>query len=170
MPHVERIHEHPFIEHHDLFVLECDAFAEIIPNLQLDSRHFVSLLVADFSAVSQDELVALSESMIQSGSRYFCAWGNRCQSAHGAFDVACSAFEPDGAAVIMTTDHRDDPIEEAIWYLLNCAQPVDPYDRDCHATIAICVNATGSAQTIRRAFRNPVEFSDNHGPTVDEAP
>ncbi len=95
-------------------------------------------------------------------------WGKSSPTAHLAFDLACCQFEPGSDGVILTVDHNDDPIEEAIWYTLNCAQPAPPYDRVCHATIAICIDHMESAQKVENAFIDPVAFSDINGPIVDE--
>ena len=54
-----------------------------------------------------------------------------------------------------------DPLEEAIWFTLFYSCPVEPYDLDWHATIAICINDPGSARVVEAAFRNAREFLDN---------
>jgi hypothetical protein len=71
--------------------------------------------------------------------------------------------------LILTDDHSHQTLEYAIWYTLNCAHPVGPNDRDCLATVAICVNAKSAGQAIREAFSDPGTFSDQHGPGVDDA-
>ena len=115
-----------------LFLLCCDSFADIAPSLgTLPEGNFVTLIIADFDRTSLDALTELSKTMIDAGSRYFCAWGNNCATAHLAFDLACCEFDADSESVIVTTDHGDESIGDAIWYTLNCAYPVDPYDRDC---------------------------------------
>lgn len=165
MPEIERIHDHPSIKEHSLHVLDCRSFAEIVPAVSaMPCRHFVTLLVAHFTTITRDSLVALSQQMIDAGSRYFCAWGRDCRVAHHAFDLACCEFEPEGDHVILTTDHHDESLEQAIWFALNCARPDGPYERGCHATIAISVNDHEAGQTIRRAFADPVRFSEHNGP------
>jgi hypothetical protein len=168
VPIIQRIHNHPFIERSGLYLLNCHSFSDIIPALDITSPHFVALIVADFTTETLDDLVRFSQQMIEAGSRYFCAWGEGCRKAHLAFDLACCQFEPGSESVIFTTDHHDDPIEEAIWHLINCAYPDDPYDRDCHATLVICVNKPQLAQTVQLAFADPLEFSEKNGPNVDD--
>lgn len=153
-----------------LYILECGSFSDILPAIAaLPGRHFVTLLISDFSSTTREDLVDLSKQLIAAGSRYFCAWGRCCQMAHLAFDLACCEFEPDTDNVILTTDHSRESLNDVIWYALNCAHPVDPYDRGWHAIIAICVNDTNAAQTIREAFTDPAKFSKHNVPTVDEA-
>ncbi len=156
-------------DNHGLYVLECKSFADIGPALKLPSKHFVLLFVADFATISRDDLVALTDHLIELGARYFCAWGPECRSAHAGFDAACSRFYDGGDDVIMTTDHHADSLEDAIWYLLNCANPSPGFALDCDATIAILIDQGDHAETVRRAFAAPESFSDNNGPAVDEA-
>jgi len=60
-------------------------------------------------------------------------------------------------------------LADALWFAMVCAYPVEPYDREWHATLAICVNDRASSQTIRKAFVDPVNFSAQKGPAIDEA-
>jgi hypothetical protein len=148
-------------ENHGLYLLECESFDEVPSNLEI-GPYFVSFLVADFSTINRDDLVRLTGRMIARGSRYFVAWGKDSNAAHVAFDLACCEFE-DGEeedAVILTTDHLDESIEEAIWFAMNCAFPSHPYDRNCVGLVAICIHDPGSAKVVRSAFESPDEFSD----------
>ena len=170
MAHIEHLSDHPDDSNRGLYLLDCDTFADILPVVsQLPGKHFVTLLIADFSTVTQDDMVALSRRLISAGSRYFCAWGRDCQMAHLAFDLACCEFEIDSEHVILTTDHSKESIEDAIWFTLVCAYPVDPYDKDWQATIAICVKDQSASHTVRKAFTDPATFSEKNGPVVDEA-
>jgi hypothetical protein len=170
MAHIEHLNDHPDDSKRGLYLLDCDTFADILPAVShLPGKHFVTLLIADFSSTTRDDIVALSKQLISAGSRYFCAWGQECQIAHLAFDLACCEFETDNEHVILTTDHSKESVEDAIWFTLVCAYPVDPYDQEWRATIAICVNDKAASQTVRKAFTDPATFSEDNGPVVDEA-
>lgn len=165
----QRLHHHPHDPDRGLYLLDCDAFAEILPAMsELPGKHFVVLLITDFSAVTQDDVVILSRGLIAAGARYFCAWGRECQRAHLAFDLACCEFEAGDGHVILTTDHSRESLDDAIWYAIVCAYPVDPYDRDWQGTLAVCVNDRDASQTVRKAFMDPVAFSDIHGPAIKD--
>ena len=169
MATIEHLHDHPDDSSRGLYVLDCDAFADIVPALSdLPGEFFVALLIADFSAVSREVLVDLSRELIAAGARYFCAWGRDCQVAHLAFDLACCEFETDSEAVILTTDHSRESVEAAIWFATVCAYPVDPYDRGWHATVAICVSDRAASQTVRKACTDPIAFSESHGPAIKD--
>ena len=145
----------------DLFLLRCGSFSDIAQSLsEFPNGSFVTLIIADFRKTSFDALTSLSESLINAGSRYFCAWGDNCKTAHHAFDLACCEFEPDSKGVIITTDHGSESIDDAIWYTLNCAIPMAPYDQDWKSLVAICVVDDGAAESVRNAFSDPIAFSD----------
>lgn len=168
MAHIERLHSCLNDADRSLYILECDSFADIFPAVtMLPGDHFVTLLIADFATTTVNDLVSLSSQLIAAGSRYFCAWGQDCENAHLAFDLACCEFEAGTDNVILTTDHSRESLEDAIWYALNCAKPAEPFDRDWRAIISICVNNKSASQSVRRAFTNPVEFSEKNGPDVD---
>ncbi len=170
MAHIEHLNDHPDDSKWGLYLLDCDTFANILPAVShLPGKDFVTLLIADFSSTTRDDIVALSKQLISAGSRYFCAWGQECQMAHLAFDLACCEFEADNEHVILTTDYSKASVEEAIWFTLVCAYPVDPYNHDRRAAIAICINDKAASQTVRKAFTDPATFSDDNGPVVDEA-
>ena len=170
MASIEHLHDHPHDSDRGLYLLDCEAFADILPAVaQLPGKYFVVLLIADFSAGTRDDVVVLSRGLIAAGARYFCAWGQACQTAHLAFDLACCDFEADNEPVILTTDHSKESLEDAIWFAMVCAYPADPYDREWHATLAICVNDRASSQTVRTALADPVSFSAQNGPAIDEA-
>ena len=115
MAHIEHLNDHPDDSKRGLHLLECDTCADILPAVShLPGKHFVTLLIADFSSTTRDDVVALSKQLISAGSRYFCAWGQECQMAHLAFDLACCEFETDNEHVILTTDHSKESVEDAI--------------------------------------------------------
>ncbi len=166
----ERLSDYPPDSDRSLYILECDSFTGIDSVVRdLPGKHSIVFLIADFKTTTLDDLTALSRELINAGARYFCAAGNDCQTAHLAFDLACCEFEPDSDNVILITDHSHESFADAIWFVLNCAYPVDPYDRDWHATIAVCVKDDQSAQEVRAAFASPVEFSHVDEPGADTA-
>ena len=147
----------------DLRLFECESFESIFSDFELEAAHFVALLIADFKVLTRDQIQAAGVELIRRGCRYFCAWDPDCTDAHLAFDLACVEFHKGDCdkGAILTGDFHRDPLEEAIWFTLFCSCPVEPYDLDWHATIAICINDPGSARVVEAAFRNAREFLDN---------
>jgi hypothetical protein len=59
---------------------------------------------------------------------------------------------PNSADVIMTTWHDDYTLDEAIEYLINSTYPTDGFAAGSDYWIAICVNNSSWAATIRQQF------------------
>lgn len=161
-----------FDEHRDgakrrLTLIECDTFSDVMAAIETPpGKRFATLLVADFLAATADGLVILARRLIDLGARYLCAWGPGCQSAHDSFDIACCEFEMNSESVILTTDHSNETLAKAVWFALECTDPVPPYKFD--SIVAICVNDKNAGSIIRNAFRDPVAFAERYGPSVDD--
>ena len=146
-----------------LYAIGAASLAESREQLHgLPPVNFVTLLIANFDALDNGELGHWTKGLIDAGSRYFCAWGNRCDLAHEIFDEECSMFESDEESVIMTTDHRDDSIDDAIWFALNCAVPAPPYDRNWNAILAVSIDDAESLDRLRAVFAEPTQFCEQH--------
>lgn len=65
--------------------------------------------------------------------------------------------DPTGESVIMTTSHRDEPLSEAMWFLLHCTSPDERYE--CPSTLAILVGSSQWAAEIRQALSDPRKFT-----------
>lgn len=144
-----------------LFVLDAPTLAESLSSLSgLPSVNFVTLLIADFESLDGQELGGWTAELVRLGCRYFCAWGKGCEMAHEVFDEECSIFDPEVESVIMTTDHGNETLEEAIWFALNVAVPASPYDQNWNGILGISINDPDSTGKLRSAFADPVTFSD----------
>lgn len=160
---LEYLNDYPPDSYRGLYLLECISFAAIASAIeQLPGKYIVAFVIADFSLLSLDEMTSIVRLLIRSGARYLCAAGPMCQEAHEAFDWACLDIEEKEGSVILTTDHSQESLMEAIWFVLNCAYPCNPYDQDWHATVAICINNQVAAQSVRDAFSDPVRFTELH--------
>jgi hypothetical protein len=68
---------------------------------------------------------AIARRWIDAGASYICAWGSAADDTEEAFDSA-SFLEEVGAPLaftLMTTSHRDESIEEALWFAFYTAMP-----------------------------------------------
>lgn len=68
----------------------------------------------------------VSEWLVRSGCLYMSVWGDDCETWHDRVDLAnLSAFDfgdiPDDAFVL-TTWHAHEPLTEALWFAVNCAE------------------------------------------------
>ena len=64
---------------------------------------------------------------IEQGASYICAWGHDCEVLEETFDYAAflPEFGPELPFTLMTTAHRDQPLEEALEFAFQLAQPPD---------------------------------------------
>jgi hypothetical protein len=149
----------------DLFTVQLNRIGELPDNLGLPSRYFACLLAWDASEVSADEIRSVGQKLVDQGAAYFCLWGPDCERVHDLIDEVEAAREeanPDDQSVIMTSWHHDEPLSEAIWFVLRCALPDDPYIDDCKSTLAISIGSSEWATEIRSALSDPKNFSDQY--------
>src|SRR2546429_4300712 len=78
---------------------------------------FVLLLAADARGASLQALRKCCSQLLTAGARYVCCWGPDCSRVHDACDLAAMELGLNrGDAVIMTTWHDREPLEETIWF------------------------------------------------------
>jgi len=58
----------------------------------------------------------------------------------------------------MTSSHENEPLAEAIFFVLRCAYPDEGYEEDCGSTLGIAIGSPSSAAEIRDAFSNLERF------------
>jgi hypothetical protein len=129
--------------------------------LEIPSRRFRLLVVADVTAIPTDVISEFAYAALKSGMVYCCSWGPGCKRLHDIVDQVCVADElgarlfvgPNSSDVIMTTWHDDDTLDEAIEYMVNSSYPTDGFAADSDYWIAICVNDVEWAATIRQRLR-----------------
>jgi hypothetical protein len=71
--------------------------------------------------------VKTARAWLEAGASYICAWGPGSEQMEETFDYA--AFLPEcGPALpftLMTTSHREQKPDEALWFAFYCAKPPD---------------------------------------------
>ena len=58
----------------------------------------------------------------------------------------------------MSTWHDDEPLAEAIWFMLFNAYPDDAFFDDCHSALGLSLGSSTWAAEIRRAMSDPRKF------------
>jgi hypothetical protein len=130
------------------------------PALEIPSRRFRLLVVADTIEISTDIISQFAYAALKSGMVYFCAWGPGCERFHDIVDEVRVKDElgervfvgPNPEDTIMTTWHPDDTLEEAVEYFINWAHPTHGFAEGSDCWMAICVNNKEWAATIRQKF------------------
>jgi hypothetical protein len=76
---------------------------------------------------------------VDAGASYICAWGPDSRAVEETFDYA--SFLPEfGESLpftLMTTSHRDETPEEALWFAFYTATPPDDLDHDLTSVVII---------------------------------
>ena len=141
----------------ELYFIAAPDFAALPESFSFPSQHFVALLVADTTQVAAETLGSFSRALLSSGCSFFCAWGPGCERAHDLFDEECLF----ASAVIMTTWHDDEPLDEAIWYFLRTTFPHDAYWHGTHSALAIVVGDPHWASHVERRLRDIPSLADD---------
>jgi hypothetical protein len=94
--------------------------------VSVDAGNYVLLIASEKPTVALG--IKTVRAWVDAGASYICAWGPDCEQVEESFDY--SSFLPEYgkelAFALMTTSHKDEPIEEALWFAFNCAKSVDP--------------------------------------------
>ncbi len=92
--------------------------------------------------LSEKPTVALgiktARAWVDAGASYICAWGPGCEEVEESFDYASFLPEYGGELtfILLTTVHKDEPIEEALWFAFNCAKSVEP-DQELNVVVIV---------------------------------
>ncbi len=142
-----------------LYLLDLHSSDEIPTTFDLGSPHFGCILVWDASRSNTQEVVSVVQPLIDAGCVYFCCWGPSCEWVHDTIDTCDPYFESTGA-VIMTTWHERDPLEEALWFFLNTMWPDPAFENSFQSSIAVIIGSKDWATTVRAALQNPETFTN----------
>jgi len=69
--------------------------------------------------------IKTARAWVDAGALYVCAWGPDCEQVEESFDYSSFLPEYGKELALMTTSHKDEPIEEALWFAFNCAKLQD---------------------------------------------
>ena len=78
--------------------------------------------------------IKTARAWVDAGAR--CAWGPDSEEVHESFDYAGFLPEYGEEVELVTTAHRDEPIEEALWFAFNCAKSVEP-DQELNVVVIV---------------------------------
>lgn len=136
------------------FVEDFAALEHIAP----PSAHTVLLIVADASDVSVETISRVAKWLLASGLIYVCAWGPDCERVHDIFD---ETYVGDGTIVpsftFMSSWHSDEPLEEALWFFLQCASTLGA-EMESASYLAVTVGRRDWEATVDDALSNRDAF------------
>ena len=122
--------------------------------------HRLCLLAADFTRLSNTDLAALVQSLVEQGVVYFVCWGPGCARAHDLVEDLVLLIEGAEAqhAMIMVTSHANETLAEALLFLLTEAWPDRAYQHSTEAILAVALDQPEAAQLIAEAMAEPEHF------------
>jgi hypothetical protein len=126
--------------------------------LQIPSRRFRLFVAADVTRDTTEVISEFTLAALKSGMVYFCAWGPDCSRFHDIVDEVILGDDLDERLfvgqdpddLIMTTWHERDPLNEALDFFINWAQPSGNFRIDSDHWVAVCVNNPEWAAEIRQ--------------------
>jgi hypothetical protein len=144
-----------------LYLLDVASFAEVSSDLDLESRFFICLVVANTEDTPREELSPFIQKLFTSGCAYLLAWGKGCEAFHDLADEELVGLSErnENFQEVMTTWHENEPLSEVLWFALNSAWPAEPFEEECCSLLVICVNDPEWAGQCRDALCDPRAFS-----------
>src|SRR3954467_9205564 len=96
------------------------------PVVSLPTPRFVCLLAWDARAATVEEISAIARRLLDAGAVYICSWGPGCECVH---DIIDEEEVGDGShttnSAVMTTWHADEPLADALDFVLTHTIPDD---------------------------------------------
>ena len=136
--------------------------AAALPRLALPSGNFACLLAWDARDASPEAVTALVDPVLRAGASYFVCWGPDCERVHDIIDEMVSnpdnAFGVPEGFCIMTTWHSPEPFRDALFHVLFCSWPDEPYEDSTHTALAISTGSSSWAAEMAEALDHPEEF------------
>ena len=80
---------------------------------------FTCLLYSNQENVGNDEMMLIANWLVLSGCRYALCAGLKCKEWHDTIDTADITRDPTIQNLVMTTSHKNEPIEDVVWSWLN---------------------------------------------------
>jgi hypothetical protein len=145
-------------------ILECALFSEAVTDFAalervvLPSARTVLFIAADAHGVRTDTIAHVAERMLASGVVYVCVWGSGCKRVHDIFDdVHVGDGTIESNFTLMSTWHGDESLEEALWFFIQCALPLDTEIEET-SYLAVTVGSAEWAASIDHALSDLPAF------------
>ena len=142
-------------------ILDINKPSEIPIEFHLSSPNFACLIAWDSINATAEEIYSVVEPLIKNGASYFCTWGPDCERVHDIIDeidrTHSDLGSPEGS-VIMTTRHKGEPIQEALYFFLLCSRPDEHYESSTNSSLAIVIGNTEWAEEIKKSLSAPRQF------------
>ncbi len=145
----------------DLYYLFLPSFEDVKLIKSLPKKYFVLLILNQLKSFSKISVFYLANEFYKKGMVYLCSWGNDCEIIHDLFDEEiCSIFQDEtDDNVIMTTWHKDETLDEALWFSINTAWPANDYFDECKRVLVLNVGGKNLETHILDQLKNPKKLT-----------
>jgi hypothetical protein len=133
----------------EVFAVHAASLSQASAEISLTTKYLTVLIVCDSDQISVDEISNFAEVLLDEGAVYVCVWGKGCERFHDIIDEIEVEREVFGKSCwnrnkgqLMTTWHDDDSLDEALWFLLSCAWPLDDELESCSTIVITIGNAS----------------------------
>ena len=150
----------------EVFTLHAESLREAAAKLSLPNQSFIALIACDSDQLGVGEIGEFATELMERGAIYICCWGKGCERFHDIIDEICVIRELDGKygaiakdSTLMTTWHNGESFDEALWFLLSSALPVDDEMKSC-STVAITIGNMSWANSVASRLENMEQFQN----------
>jgi hypothetical protein len=117
-------------------VLLLKSLSELAKSIPRTQPNLLVLLGCDARALRDVDILAALRQMFEQGIVYLCCWGSDCERVHDLADQL--TLHQLGDDLVLTTWHDDESLDEAIWFLIHCAEPAnEKVHSKCDQVVAI---------------------------------
>lgn len=137
---------------HALQVITAPTLGDVCDLVPRTTPHFGLLLVAPRWPQDTDLVADAIAQLATAGLACLAVWGEGCERIHDIADeVFCAADAAESAtdAVVMTTWHDGESLEETIDFFRGAAIPDDAYAETCGTWVVAAVRAEDLAAQVR---------------------
>jgi hypothetical protein len=132
---------HSDLQDRDVYVLSVRNMADLREPPVLPSAHYAVFLACDTAGMRAQTIGRFVRKFIDSGAVYFCCYGDDCSRVHDIIDeedvwMAQSSGEE---AIVMTTWHDKDTLENAMEFFLRWTVPDEKFVSSCRINLAVSV-------------------------------
>jgi len=150
----------------EVFAVHAKSLREADAKLSLPTRSFSALIACDSDPLTVEEIGEFAIALMERGAVYICCWGKGCERFHDIIDEIWATREMNGKygavakdSTLMTTWHNDQSLDEALWFSLFSAWPLDDELESC-STIAITIGNEAWASSIVNHLENMEQFEN----------
>ena len=118
---------------------------------QPSSRHFALFLGWSEESLANALDKGFARRVTEAGIALLACWGPGAEKVHDLFDDVLAPLNQRSDAVVVTTWHEDEKLEDAVEYFLVTAHPHTEYEQTCSTWVMASLGDQDLAKRMRQA-------------------